>query len=205
MQKFSPLTSMKDFYVPNEALVLHCAQHSAFFWSFLPLWIHSGSGSKSGLNRNSGSPPPTSTRGKTGRNQLNEEITPLLPTGIGQRFIQNISNLGHAALLRRYELPYKRKCWTNSGGPLVNSVLWGSNGTIKYCSLLLRCPMDIEEYFCCDYSDRKLIVILKVFRRILFPHERKYLNHAVSDSKFFDPRQGSHTWRERSLVLWSWR
>ncbi len=21
--------------------------------------------------------------------------------------------------------PYKRKCWTNSGGPLVNSVLWG--------------------------------------------------------------------------------
>ncbi len=22
--------------------------------------------------------------------------------------------------------PYKRKCWTNSGGPLVNSVLWGT-------------------------------------------------------------------------------
>ena len=21
--------------------------------------------------------------------------------------------------------PYKRKCWTNSGGPLVNSLLWG--------------------------------------------------------------------------------
>jgi hypothetical protein len=50
-------------------------------------------------------PPPTSyTRGKAGRNHLNEEITPLLPTGIGERFSQNISNLGHAALLRRCEL-----------------------------------------------------------------------------------------------------
>ncbi len=29
---------------------------------------------------------------KTGKNQLNEEITPLLPTGIGERFSQNISN-----------------------------------------------------------------------------------------------------------------
>jgi hypothetical protein len=48
---------------------------------------------------------PFSTRGKAGRNHLNEEITPLLPTGIGERFSQTISNLGHAALLRRYELP----------------------------------------------------------------------------------------------------
>ncbi len=23
--------------------------------------------------------------------------------------------------------PYKRKCWTNSGGPLVNSLLWGKD------------------------------------------------------------------------------
>jgi hypothetical protein len=42
---------------------------------------------------------------KTARNHLNEEITPLLPTGIGHRFSQTISNLGHAALLRRCELP----------------------------------------------------------------------------------------------------
>ncbi len=34
-----------------------------------------------------------------------EEITPLLPTGIGEIFSQTISNLGHAALLRRCELP----------------------------------------------------------------------------------------------------
>jgi hypothetical protein len=33
------------------------------------------------------------------------EITHLLPTGIGERFSQSISNLGHAALLRRCELP----------------------------------------------------------------------------------------------------
>ncbi len=40
--------------------------------------------------------PPPSTLGKAGRNHLNEEIiTPLLPTGIGERFSQTISNLGH--------------------------------------------------------------------------------------------------------------
>jgi hypothetical protein len=70
-------------------------------------------------------PPPLPLHmAKTGRNHLNKEITPLLPTGIGERFSQTISNLGHAALLRRCELPYKWKCWTNSGGPLVNSLLW---------------------------------------------------------------------------------
>jgi hypothetical protein len=36
--------------------------------------------------------------------RVNEEITPLLPTGIGERYCQTISNLGHAALLRRCEL-----------------------------------------------------------------------------------------------------
>jgi hypothetical protein len=30
--------------------------------------------------------PPSSTRGKTGKNHLNEENTPLLPTGIDERF-----------------------------------------------------------------------------------------------------------------------
>jgi hypothetical protein len=42
---------------------------------------------------------------KAGRNILNEEITPLLPTGIGERYSQTVSNLGHAALLRRCDLP----------------------------------------------------------------------------------------------------
>jgi hypothetical protein len=41
---------------------------------------------------------------KTGKNHLNDEITPLLPTGIGERFSQTISNLGHEVLLRRCEL-----------------------------------------------------------------------------------------------------
>jgi hypothetical protein len=50
-------------------------------------------------------PPPSSTRGKAGRNNLNEEITPLHPHWKGERFSQTISNLGHAALLRRRELP----------------------------------------------------------------------------------------------------
>jgi hypothetical protein len=46
-------------------------------------------------------PPPQ----KKKRNHLNEEITPLLPTRIGERFSPNISNLGHAALMSRCELP----------------------------------------------------------------------------------------------------
>ncbi len=50
--------------------------------------------------------PPSPLRvAKTGKNHLNEEITPLFPTGIGERFSQTISNLGHAALLRRCKLP----------------------------------------------------------------------------------------------------
>jgi hypothetical protein len=51
-------------------------------------------------------PPPVPVRvAKTGKNHLNEEITPLLPTGIGERYSQTISNWGHAALLRRCVLP----------------------------------------------------------------------------------------------------
>jgi hypothetical protein len=50
-------------------------------------------------------PPPSSKRGKAGRNHLNEEMIPLLPTGIGERFGQTISNLEHVALLRRCEPP----------------------------------------------------------------------------------------------------
>jgi hypothetical protein len=45
--------------------------------------------------------PPSSKVAKAGRNHLNEQIAPLLPTGIGERYSQIISNLGHAALLRR--------------------------------------------------------------------------------------------------------
>ncbi len=50
-------------------------------------------------------PTSPSTRGKAGRNHLNEEINPLLPTGIGERFRQTMSKLGHAALLRQCESP----------------------------------------------------------------------------------------------------
>ncbi len=60
--------------------------------------------------------PPSS-----GKNHLNEEITPLLPTGIGERFSQTISNLGHAALLRR--CPHINESAELTGGPLVNSLL----------------------------------------------------------------------------------
>ncbi len=51
-------------------------------------------------------PPPSPTQGKAGRSHLSEEVTPLLPTGLGERFSQTILNLGHAALLRRCEIPH---------------------------------------------------------------------------------------------------
>ncbi len=56
---------------------------------------------------------------KTGKNRLNEEINPLLSTGIGERFSQTISNLGHAALLRRWELPP-----INESAELTQGALW---------------------------------------------------------------------------------
>jgi hypothetical protein len=46
-------------------------------------------------------PPPLQVTTAAIKNHLNEEITALLPTGIGERYCQIISNLGHAALLRR--------------------------------------------------------------------------------------------------------
>ncbi len=61
---------------------------------------------KEGLSHRAPTPSPLPLRvAKTGRNHLNEEITPLLSTGIGERFSQNIWNLGLAALLIRCELP----------------------------------------------------------------------------------------------------
>jgi hypothetical protein len=49
--------------------------------------------------------PLTLCVAKAGRNNLNEEFTRLLPTGIGERYGKTKSNLGHAALLCRCELP----------------------------------------------------------------------------------------------------
>jgi hypothetical protein len=69
--------------------------------------------------------PPSSTRGKADKNHLNKKITPL-PRGIGERYSQTTSKLGHAVLLRRCEFPLYTKVrnYSNSGGPLFNSVLW---------------------------------------------------------------------------------
>jgi hypothetical protein len=49
-------------------------------------------------------PPPLHV-GTAGKNHLNEEITPLIPTGIGVRYCQTITNLRHSAILRRCEFP----------------------------------------------------------------------------------------------------
>jgi hypothetical protein len=51
-------------------------------------------------------PPPSFLYAREGSQKPFERGNyPLLPTGIGERFSQTISNLGHSALLRRYELP----------------------------------------------------------------------------------------------------
>jgi hypothetical protein len=50
-------------------------------------------------------PPPFLCVAKAGRNHLNEEIVPLLPTGIGEGYSQTISHLELAALLCRCEIP----------------------------------------------------------------------------------------------------
>jgi hypothetical protein len=71
---------------------------------------------------------------KAGINNLNEEITPLLPpAGTGERYSQTISNLGHAALLRRSELSlYTEVLNWLMGGPLVNSLLWDLTPYLTY-------------------------------------------------------------------------
>jgi hypothetical protein len=108
------------------------------------------------LNHRVPSPPPPPLRvAKAGRNHLNEEFTPSSPLG----YSQTITNLGHAALLRWCELPLNRKCWTNSGGSLINSLFWGLNIKIpEWCLSLLRpllrhpaCPsfLLIQSYICC--------------------------------------------------------
>ncbi len=58
------------------------------------------------------------------RNHLNEEITPLLPTGIGEWYSQTISKFRSCSALAPLWTPYKQKCWNNSGGrpsTVVNS------------------------------------------------------------------------------------
>ncbi len=47
--------------------------------------------------------------------------TPFLTTGIGQRFSRTILNLGHAALLRRCELPPINE---SAGAELTRGALW---------------------------------------------------------------------------------
>ncbi len=66
-------------------------------------------------------PPPLSTE-KAGRNHLKSKISPSYPTEIGERFSQN--HIKFMASSADVNSPYKRKCWTNSVVPLVNSLLY---------------------------------------------------------------------------------
>ncbi len=60
--------------------------------------------------------------GKAGKNNFNEEITFLLPTGIGERYSQIKLRTSSAHNYAYVNSPYKRKCWTNSGGPFIKFI-----------------------------------------------------------------------------------
>ncbi len=72
-------------------LLASCYCYRVFWWPTDPAVCR---GQPQGAN-----PPPSSTREKAGTNHLNEEITPLLPTGIGEWFSQTISNLCNGGAL----------------------------------------------------------------------------------------------------------
>ncbi len=78
--------------------------------------------------RSTGCRPPLPRSSKpvtAGRNHLNKKITPLLPTGIGEWYGRTIQFRVKQRSCADVNSPYKGKCWTNSGNPLVNSLLWG--------------------------------------------------------------------------------
>jgi hypothetical protein len=82
------------------------------------------------LGRTTGCQPPplpSSMIGKAGKNHLNKEITPLLPTGIGERFSQTISNLGHAAGLGLVVLGGTENLgpWGGGGGWIMQGKRFG--------------------------------------------------------------------------------
>ncbi len=94
--------------------------HAVFFHDFFPSYIIRSTSTReknaldwlrpadwlgSWVHTQGADPPPLPLHvGTAGKNHLNELIT-LLATGIGKRYCQAMSNLGHAALLRRSELP----------------------------------------------------------------------------------------------------
>ncbi len=92
-------------------LLFHCFRVTVFSFRMLKVTCcrvraETTALSSRGLHHRMPTPSPlSSTCSKAVRNHLNKEITFLLPTGRGERCSQTISNLGHAALLCRWELP----------------------------------------------------------------------------------------------------
>ncbi len=93
------------------------------------------------MSRSQGADPPPSMRGKAGRNYWNEEITPLLPTGIGEQFSQTICiKFNTCSALAPMWTPPINESAELTRGALVNSVLWVRGAepfpldTLNYCS-----------------------------------------------------------------------
>ncbi len=83
-------------------------------------------------------PPLLFGAAKAGRIHVNELITPLLPTGINERYSPTISGADENS-------PYKRKCWTNSVGPLYQSLLWDACSECKLTKPRCLWPMEKKE------------------------------------------------------------
>jgi hypothetical protein len=77
-------------------------------WVFAsPDSIHLNSHDSPGLNSQEADPPPPLQVAMAGKNHLNEEITPLLPTGIGERYCQTISIYDMQRSYADMNSPYK--------------------------------------------------------------------------------------------------
>ncbi len=74
------------------------------------------------------SPPPLNVA-TGGKNLLNEEIKlpPSSPLGQASDIAKPYQIWDMQRSCADMNSPYKRKCWANSGGPLVNSLLWGDS------------------------------------------------------------------------------
>ncbi len=101
-------------------------------------------------------PPPSEAQQKQVEIIWSRKMPPLPPIRIGERYSQTISNLCQAALLRGCRFPYKRKCWTNSVVPLVNSLRCASATVLtRFCAV----TGEADWYYCCFHCCKGLTAV----------------------------------------------
>jgi hypothetical protein len=152
-------------------------------------------------------PPSPFLYTKAGRNHLNEETTPLLPQGLARDIAKPYQRWTFSALAPNS--PHKRKCWTNSGGPLVNS-LHGvqtnqgsslqSYGIKMYCNAG-SCAVYIFQFFLKMFSQANQHCTLQsgMLGRPALPI-LDFLQLWPTETQLFP--QLSNPWVSLNLVIW---